>query len=83
MPTPGSPPSRTSEAGHEPAAEHTVELRHAGADPRRLLDLDVDEPQRRPRAAAPPAAPAPGTTSSTSVPKEEQPGHFPNQRPAA
>ncbi len=32
---------------HEPAAEHAVELRDAGRDPLRLLDLDVDEPQQR------------------------------------
>ena len=33
--------------GNEPAAEHPVELGHAGPDPRGLLGLDVDEPQDR------------------------------------
>ena len=33
--------------GHEPAAEHTVELGHAGRDALGLLDDDVDEPQQR------------------------------------
>ena len=32
--------------GHEPAAEHAVELGHAGRDPVGLLGHDVDEPQR-------------------------------------
>ena len=81
LPTPGSPPSSTSEAGHKPASEHAVELRDAGGDPRRLLDLHLDEPERSARRGAPPP-PAASTASSTSVPKAEQPGHFPNQRPA-
>ena len=33
--------------GHEPTAEHAIELRHAGRDARRFLDLHVDEPQQR------------------------------------
>ena len=32
---------------HETAAEHAVELGHAGADPGGFLDLDVDEAQQR------------------------------------
>ena len=67
--------------GHEAAAEHAVELRHAGRDPRRLLGLDVDEPQERLRRRLGRRETWP-TTSSTSVPKAAQPGHFPNQRPA-
>src|SRR5581483_10544243 len=35
--------------GHEAAPEHPVELVHSRRDPPRLLDLDVDEAQRRPR----------------------------------
>jgi len=41
----------------EPAAEHAVELRHAGRDPRGLLDLDVDQPEKRPGGPGAPSLP--------------------------
>ena len=34
---------------HEPATKDTVELGNPGGDPRCLVDLDVDEAQKRPR----------------------------------
>ena len=54
--------------GNEPAAEHAVELRHAGRDPLGFLRLDVDEAQQRPRPARRPSwrpAPTPRPASRT------------------
>ena len=67
--------------GHEPAAEHAVELRHAGGDALRLLGDDVDEPQRRPRPGRRSARRAAGTASASIVPNSPQPGQRPSQRP--
>ena len=68
---------------HETAAEHPVELGHACADPRRLLDTDIGQPLRGARAMPPSplrrrALP---DSSSTSVPNAPHPGHLPSQRP--
>ena len=83
LPTPGSPPTSTSEAGDEAAAEHPVELGHARADAGRLLDTHIGQPLQRPGDAVP--APAPSSrgpvSSSISVPNALHPGHFPSQRP--
>ena len=67
---------------HEPAAEHAVELRHAGRDPLGLLGDDVDEAQRRHAATGAPARRrARGSASATIVPNSPQPGQRPSQRP--
>ena len=89
LPIPGEPPSSTSEPGHEPAAEHAVELadarRHARAARSR-------RPRQRPRARRARRAGAAGARraaprarrralgrrrSSTSVFHASQPGHRP------
>ena len=66
----------------EPAAEHAVELGHAGRDPVGLLGDDVDEPERRagPRRRRC-GARARGSASATIVPNSPQPGQRPSQRP--
>jgi len=51
LPTPGSPPTRTS--GHESPAEHAIELGDAGRDAVALLGLDLDESEQRPRGRVP------------------------------
>ena len=38
---PGSPPSSTSEPGHDAAAEHAIELVDAGRQPRVLIDVSM------------------------------------------
>ena len=65
LPMPGEPPSSTSEPGHEPAAEHAVELADRRSQPRRALGADVAQRHRpgggtAPAAAAPPRAPRAG-----------------------
>ena len=86
LPIPGAPPIRTSEPGHDPAAEHVVKLADPGAQPVVLVGADVAERDRRHRAPRRPrrgrAAPAPaaGTVCSTSVFHSPQPGQRPAQR---
>ena len=84
LPTPGSPPSSTSEPGTSPPPS----TRSSSAMPveavgRRQLDgREVDRPRGRrpPRAARRPAHRRVGARSSTSVDQASQPGHWPSQR---
>src|SRR5207244_4047592 len=78
-PTPGSPPTRTTDAGTRPppstrsSSGMPVAIRSASS---------ASTSTRRRRGLA--AAPADGgatVDSSTSVPNSPHPGHFPNQRP--
>ena len=87
LPMPGEPPSSTSEPGHEPAAEHAVQLADAGQQPRLCFSAATsDEPRgpaRRGRAAPRRARspwPASPRASSASVFHSPQPGHCPIQR---
>src|SRR5205823_26341 len=51
LPDAGLAADEDERRGNDAAAEDAVELRHAGRDALGLLDLDVDEPQDRPRLA--------------------------------
>ena len=46
LPTPGSPPIRTSEPRHDPAAEHPPELVDADRQPVEVGDVDLGEAER-------------------------------------
>ena len=80
MPTPGSPPTRTSDAGTSPPPR----TRSSSGTPvgmrLGLLGLDVDEAEQRARRRDGRGVGLLGR-SSTSVPNVPQHGHLPNQRP--
>ena len=72
FPTPGSPPTRTSEAGTRPPPSTRSSSGDARRDPLGLLDLDLGEPQQRLRArrcpfAAPAAPPRRACRSSPQL----------------
>ena len=67
---------------HEPAAEHAVELGDPGGDPRGLARPARRRGEAAARAAGACCSLSRACNSSTSVPKEPQPGHRPSQRPA-
>src|SRR4029077_9219055 len=78
LPTPGSPPTSTSEAGTSPPPS----TRSSSATPvgiRSASSALTSISRRVGLAALPPLALA--DTSSTSVPNSPQEGHLPNQRP--
>ena len=78
LPTPGSPPTSTSEAGTSPPPS----TRSSSGTPvgiRSASSLSTCARRSSGRAFA--AAAAATGTSSVSVPKLPQLGHFPNQRP--
>ena len=72
---------------HEPSAEDTVELGHAGRDSFGLLRDYVDKAKGRPPGAAEAWArrrcPRAEGASATIVPNSPQPGQRPSQRPEA
>ena len=87
LPIPGSPPTSTSEPGHEPAAQDAVELVDPEAQPRQV-GIGDRRPGRPARAAPPTAARSPAgrarvgsrTTVSTRVFQPPQARHWPSQR---
>src|SRR5581483_2596855 len=77
LPTPGSPPTRTSDAGTRPPPS----TRSSSSTPvgiRRASSTSTSTRRNGGRAAAASAAPS---RSSASVPKAPQPGQRPSQRP--
>ena len=63
LPIPGSPPTSTAEAGHEPAAQHAVQFGDAGGDARRRLGAARQADEADASGRMPPWPPAPGRAS--------------------
>ena len=77
LPTPGSPASRIAAPGHQPAAEHPVELGHAAGAELRLLDRHLADRHGRGRHRATRSRAWSGAAASATEP---QAWHSP-QRP--
>ena len=80
MPTPGSPPTSTSDAGTSPPPS----TRSSSSSPvgiRSASSASTSTSRRSGRAGAAAAAPRTGTASSTIVPNAPQPGQRPSHRP--
>ena len=82
LPTPGLAADEDERRGHEPAAEHAVELRDAGGDPLRTSSASTSTSRSGVRAASRFGPPGRGA-SATSVPNSPQPGQRPSHRPDA
>src|SRR3954469_22698536 len=80
FPTPGSPPSNTSEPGTSPPP--STRSSSGTPDEIRAASATSTSTNRRSGLGGTWDCATCPATSSTSVPKAEQPGHFPNQRPA-
>src|SRR5216117_322789 len=80
LPTPGSPPTRTSDAGTSPPPS----TRSSSGTPvgMRSASSACTSAKRSKGFGGAFAADDAERTSSTSVPNSPQPGHLPNQRPA-
>src|SRR5206468_3579745 len=80
LPTPGSPPTRTSDAGTSPPPS----TRSSSGTPvgiRSAASAATSTSRSRGFAAAAGAPTDVNFASSTSVPNSPHPGHLPNQRP--
>jgi hypothetical protein len=75
----GLPAEQDERPGHESAAEHTVELAHAGrrAALLRLADLGERDPSAAREGREAPDRPGTGSASSTNVPYSPQSGQRP------
>src|SRR5262245_33593480 len=79
FPTPGSPPSRTSEPGTSPPPS----TRSSSGTPVAIRSASCASTSTRRRSLGASAGRGPPSRSSTSVPNAPQPGQRPSQRPAA